>query len=147
MAPIRPGLLVFLSLVLMGLATSRAQAPDTHEQVKNRAQSAAVSWLALADDARGDESWEATAESFRQRVAQEGWATTLGDLRDDLGSISSRSLVMAQFRRGVEGASGGGPFVLLKFRSTAEETRVQELVLMVKEDDAWAVTGYQVTPL
>ena len=147
MAPIRLGLLVFLPLLLMGLVTSRAQAPETHERAKNRAQSAAESWLALADEGNSGESWEAAAEPFRQRVAQEGWATTLDDLRGDLGSISSRSLVMAQFRRGVEGASGGGPFVLLKYRSTAEETRVQELVLTVKEDDAWAVAGYQVTPL
>lgn len=147
MASIRRGLPLALLLPLLVAGPVVGQPKGAHEKAKKTARSAAESWLAKVDDEDFEENWEAGAELFRTHTDRAAWLKAADAASDTRGSLSSRSLVMTQFRRSVDGATGAGPFVLLKYRSVFEAGSYQEMVLTVKEDDTWRVAGYQVTPL
>lgn len=141
--------LVALFLVLSTLVVPPTAAqPDSpsHERAEQSARAAAQSWLRVVDDGEFEESWEAAASAFQERVPQETWEDRGDQLRDSIQTGASRTLTMVQYRNSLRQTSGG-PFVILKYRSTPGDLSIEEVVLTTRIDDTWKVTGYQVTPL
>lgn len=133
-------------ILLVGTRPSSAQSDGPHAEAKQAAQDAAESWLALADADAFNEGWDGASSLLQERVPREEWVQKAERLRDSIQTHSSRSLTAAQYRETLARAPGG-PFVILKYRSTFEEGRFEELVLVAREDDEWKVAGYQVSPL
>jgi hypothetical protein len=132
---------------LLVAGPSVAQTSGPHAAAKQKAASAAASWLALVDDGQLGASWDSSAVLLRKRIERADWVEQAERLRDSLRAVSNRTLTRARYRDSLQRASDGGPFVLLKYRSGAVEGRVEELVLTVRQDTTWKVAGYQVTPL
>jgi len=124
-----------------------AQTSDEHAAAKQQAQGAAESWLTFVDNDEFEASWDAAAPLLQKRIKREAWVQKARQLRDTVQAPSARTLALIQFRDSLQRAPGGGPFVLLKYRSTFEGGRFEELLLTVRQDTTWKVTGYQVTPL
>ena len=137
--------LVF-AVALLG-APASAQTTDAHAAAKQQAQGAAASWLALVDNDEFEAGWDAAASLLQKRIKRETWVQKARRLRDTVQALSTRALERTQFRASLQRASDEGPFVLLKYRSTFEGGRFEELLLTVRQDTTWKVTGYQVTPL
>lgn len=138
--------LVVASSLLLVVPIS-AQPGGEHAAAKRQAQTAAEAWLTLVDDDKFAASWDSAAALFRERVERDGWVQRGQQLRDTVQAPSTRTLATTQYRDSLQRASGSGPFVILKYRSSFGAGRFEELLLTVREDTTWKVTGYQVTPL
>lgn len=148
MRSIRTVLVAFFSVVLLLVAQpASAQEGGDHSAATEKATKAVESWLTLVDENAFDESWEAASSLLQERIDHDAWAEKAGRLRDSIQTLATRTLTQTQYRDSLRRASRGGPFVLLKYRSTFEAGRVEELVLAVRQDTTWKVAGYQVTPL
>lgn len=131
----------------LGLPPAAAQPGSPgHERAEQSARAAAQSWLRLVDEGDFEESWEAAAPVFRERVPQETWEERGDLLRDSIQTGVNRTRTMVEYRDSLRRITGG-PFVILKFRSSPGDLSVEETVLTARIDDAWNVAGYQVTPL
>ena len=145
----RPKLLAALVPAFLFVLTGGAVAQPEGDRTaaKQKARGAAESWLALVDENRFAESWEAAAGLLQKRIKREEWVQKARRLRDSVEVLSGRRLAMTRYRSSLQRAPGDGPFVVLKYRSTSAAGHFEELLLAVRRDKTWKVTGYQVTPL
>jgi hypothetical protein len=134
-----------VGLLMAGPAA--AQTTDPHAAAKRDAQGAAESWLRLVDDDAFGESWDAAAPLLQKRIRRENWVQKAQQLRDTVQTLAARRLATIRYRDSLQQAPSEGPFVLLRYRSTFGAGRFEELLLTVRQDTTWRVTGYQVTPL
>ena len=135
-------------LVVACAAPAAAQSEgDEHAAAKEKARAAAQSWLDRTDATEFGASWDAAAALLQDRIERADWVQQAEALRDTVKAVSDRALAMTQYRDSLRSTPGHGPFVLLKYRSTFEAGRFDELLLTVREDTTWKVAGYQVTPL
>lgn len=143
------GTLIALAVACSPLlaAPISAQSGGEHAAAKQQARAAAEAWLTLVDDDKFAASWDSAAALFRERVERDEWVQRGRQLRDTVQAPSTRTLATTQYRDSLQQASGSGPFVILKYRSSFGTGRFEELVLTVRQDTTWKVTGYQVTPL
>ena len=119
-----------------------APAPDgganSAEATSSAVTASAQAWLALVDQGRWDESWAATAASFRSLNTSKVWASTSERVRVPLGAVRSRVLLSQDTvpapPNGVE---------VLKFRTSfANKPDAVETLSLAREDGSWRVVGY-----
>jgi len=146
--PIRTSVppLVGFVLLLSLAGPVAAQPGGASTEATERAQAAAQSWLDRFNADDFDASWEAAATLLQQRIEQAGWVEKAEQLRDTLKTVSSRTLTATRYRATLPGTSKEGPFVLFAYRSTYETGPVNEVLVTVREDTTWKVTGYRLTP-
>ncbi len=98
---------------------------------------AARAWLALHDEARWRESWNATAASFRELNSVERWTEVAQQVRPPLGALISR---VAISQEDVPAPPAGVEVV--KFRTSfANKADAVETVSLAREDGTWKVVG------
>lgn len=99
---------------------------------------AAREWLALVDEGRWDESWNATGQAFRQLNTSETWASVSEEVRPPLGKVLSRT---ATGQEAVPAPPYG--YQLVKFRTTfANRADATETLTLAREGEDWKVVGY-----
>ena len=99
---------------------------------------AAREWLALVDEGRWDESWNATGEAFRRLNTSETWASVSEEVRPPLGKVLSRT---ATGHEAVPAPPYG--YQLVKFRTTfANRSDATETLTLAREGEDWKVVGY-----
>ena len=114
------------------MATSDRAPADT-ELLK-----AANDWLALVDDYRWTEAYNATAKSFQQLNTLQKWTEVVGKVQPQLGKMLTRNHRSTEF---VPAPPLG--YQMLKFKSSFERTPdTSETLTLVKEDGKWKVAGY-----
>ncbi|MFD1610882.1 DUF4019 domain-containing protein [Sphingomonas tabacisoli] len=130
-----------LALVASPLIAPAPQGGAASTQAANSAVAAsAQSWLALVDQGRWEESWAATASSFRSLNTTELWASTSQKARVPLGAVRSRVLLSQESvpapPNGVE---------VLKYRTSfANKPNAVETLSLALEDGSWRVVGYYI---
>lgn len=137
--------LPLLLLVAAGLSGFPAHAQPN--EVPRAAQTAAQDWLDHLEDRDFEDGWDAAAAPFRDRIERDAWVQRSTRLADSLGDPLQRTLTSGQVQDSLRHAPDDGPFALLKYRSRFSDGHYEELLLLVQQDDAWTVAGYQVTPL
>ncbi len=129
------GILAMIALPNDG-PTSQPTIPTSETQSSEVAEKARQ-WLILIDQARWEDSYQATSASFRAANALELWATTSKQVRAPLGAAMSRSLVGEE---SVAAPPNGYKFV--KFRTQfAKKADVVETVTLDREGGTWRVVG------
>lgn len=112
------------------------------EQNKQAAELEAGKWLALVDGRQYLESWERTANLFRQQVNAEQWQQAMTAARAPMGDMISRQLLSADYRTSLPGAPDG-EYVVLQFRTSFKNKKnAIETVTPMLEADGWRVSGY-----
>ena len=103
----------------------------------------ALEWLALVDQGRGAESWDAAASHFRRAVSDAQWAAAMNGVRAPLGAVASRSLKSEQRATELPGAPDG-EYAVLQFASSFEHKRtaVETVTMMRDTDGRWRASGY-----
>lgn len=132
-------------LVAVGLSGLPAHAQSN--DVPSAAQTAAQEWLDHLEDRDFEDGWDAAAAPFRDRIERDAWVQKSTRLADSLGDPLQRTLTTGQVQDSLRHAAVDGPFALLKYRSRFSDGHYEELILLMQQDDAWTVAGYQVTPL
>ena len=94
-------------------------------------------FLALLDQSNWDESYRATASSFRQLNTAQVWAAASESARRPLGAMVSRTFASQEFLP----APPHG-YEVVKFRTRfANRTEALETVTLDREDGGWRVVG------
>ena len=115
-----------------------AQAPAPSAAAESAATQAARQFLALVDAGEWDESWAATAESFRSNNTVEVWRSASESGRVPLGRVLSRSLVGEE---SIPAPPHG--LQLVRFRTDfANKPRATETLSLAREGGSWRIAGY-----
>ena len=128
---------VFIStLALFAVAQNKDTKP---------AQSAAENWLALVDQAKYGESWDAASSIFRSAVTKEKWDEMVKAVRPPLGDVVSRKFKSAQYTTSLPGVPDGD-YVVIEYDTTFKNKKsaVETVTPMLDKDGQWHVAGYTV---
>ena len=106
---------------------------------------AADAWLAVVDQGRYGEGWEA-ATGFLKNSAGKGFCSdALKAARGPLGAVKSRKVKSAEYRTKVPGAPDG-EYVVIQYTTAFEnkDSAVETVTPMLDKDNVWRVSGYYV---
>ena len=103
----------------------------------------AEAWLALVDQGKQEDSWDAAAKLFNDAVTREKWKESLTAVRSPLGKVITRRLKSARFATTLPGAPDG-KYVVIQFNTSFEHKKqaVETITPMQEADGAWKVSGY-----
>jgi predicted SnoaL-like aldol condensation-catalyzing enzyme len=125
-----------LASLFLGVVGHAAPKPEAE------ATKAAQTWLALIDDGKYGESWDAAAKVFQGAITREQWAATVANVRGPLGKLGTRGVKSAELRTSLPGAPDG-KYVVVQFKTSfAKKKSAIETVTPYLEDGAWKVSGY-----
>jgi hypothetical protein len=123
------------------LAAPRAGAAD--QKAEEAATARAEAWLALVDQGKYAESWDAAAALFKASLTKENWTQALTAARSPLGKLVSRTLKSRQYAASLPGAPDG-KYVVIQYDSVFENKKgaVETVTPMLDPDGTWRVSGY-----
>lgn len=140
---------VFVMTVILGILAIAAASPSSTIAASVQAPVAAASatqadaeraardWLALGDEGRWSDSYDATSKSFRKLNTLQRWTDVSQKVRVPLGAVVSRTAI-GQDR--VPAPPAGVRVV--KFRTSfANKADAVETVSLAREDGSWKVVG------
>jgi len=139
-------LIMFLFLATLAVTSSPQLAASPAASGKTApaapAESAAVQaarqWLALVDEGKWSESWDATGEAFKKLNTSEIWASVSERVRVPLGAVISRT---ANAEESVPAPPYG--YEMVKFHTSfANKPDTTETVTLSREGGSWRVVGY-----
>lgn len=137
-----------MSLILAMLALSSLsqdatpapppQAAQVDAGTAAEATRSAQTWLALVDQGRWDDSWNASGQQFRQANTSKTWAAISTAVRPPLGAVISRA---ALSHERIPAPPHG--YLIVKFRTSfANKPQAVETVSLEREGQDWKVVGY-----
>jgi DNA-binding CsgD family transcriptional regulator len=145
------GLVMISSLAaLLALAASPQSAQDRAAPSKASARQAPVAettvtqaarqWLALVDEAKWQQSFAATTQSFQSLNTVQTWQSASESARVPLGRVLSRSLGSQE---SVPAPPNG--YQLVRFRTDfANKAGAVETLSLAREGESWKVVGYYI---
>jgi len=115
------------------------------EDSEKGAVTAAEKWLSLVDEGQYAESWEETAEYFRNAVKLEQWEQALQAIREPLGGILSRKVKSSTYMTSLPGAPDG-EYVVILFETSFEnkQSAIETVTPMLEKDGQWRISGYYI---
>ena len=136
---------LLFTVVLIALTANSSLVRKTlaGESETDAAKKAADAWLILIDSGKYSESWDQSAQMFKEHVTKEQWTSALNSVRSPLGNLESRELRTANYTKTLPGASSGD-YVVIQFDTNFEKKKSSvETVTSTKEKDGqWRVTGF-----
>ncbi len=125
-------------LVLTLFANPVAAAPGDEEA----AIEAANRWLELVDSGQFSESWRHSSSVFRQTVSEVQWENSLAVVREPLGKLISRKVVVSRYTEAYPGAPDRR-YVVLQYQAVYERKESAiETLMPLYDDGEWRVSGY-----
>jgi hypothetical protein len=122
----------------MILAIPLAAASADETDVK----AAAASWLALVDEQKYGDSWNAASPYFRSQIAEAAWEQAIKAARGPLGAVTSRALSNDTRAASLPGAPDGD-YEVLQYRSQfADKASAIETLTLMHDAGDWKVAGY-----
>lgn len=132
-----------IGLVILGLClTYNATASEEKE---SKAVKAAEEWLALVDEGKYNESWEAAAVYFKNSITKEKWEQMAAAARKPLGKVVSRRPESKTYMTSLPGAPDG-EYVVIEFATSFENKKsgIETITPMLDTDGDWKVAGYYI---
>jgi tetratricopeptide (TPR) repeat protein len=125
-----------------GLAKAERAASRQREAFK-KAVPAAEHWLALVDEGKYGESWQAAAGFFKKMVTKEQWETAVGMARKPFGKLISRQVSSTAYTTTAPGAPDG-EYVIITCNASYENKKdaIETVTPMLDSDGKWRVSGY-----
>jgi len=140
---------VVMMLFVLGISAALLQPQSASRSADSTAQTAqaeadivrsARDWLAMVDAGRWEDSYRATSGSFRSLNTVEVWTNVSEHVRVPLGAMVSRADLSQDW---VPAPPHG--YRLVKFRTSfANRPNVTETLTLVREGQAWRVSGYTI---
>jgi hypothetical protein len=120
-------------------------AASANPEAENAASAVTLEWLALVDEGRFGDSWQAASELFRAAVTKEQWESSLKGVRTPLGNIVSREVSSMQYAEELPGAPDG-QYVVIQYKTVLEfkKSAVETVTPMIDKDGKWRVSGYYI---
>jgi hypothetical protein len=117
----------------------------TNTEKEKAAVTAAQTWLTLIDVEKYSESWQESAEYFRNAVKQDQWGQMLQSVRTPLGKVISRKLKTKVYKTSLPGAPDG-QYVVIQFETSFQNKKsaIETVTPMFEKDGRWKVSGYYI---
>ena len=133
-----------LAVAALVLAPWTGSSRATTGSDQDAAIAAAREWLALIDSGRVSESWQASAELFRELRTEQQWAATVRAIRKPLGEVVKRRLLRVQIRESLPDAPDG-LYVVIEYGTDYERRPgAVEIITPTLEGGAWRVSDYDI---
>jgi predicted SnoaL-like aldol condensation-catalyzing enzyme len=118
---------------------------ENHDEAEKQAVAAADSWLALVDDGKYAESWDAAAGYLKNAVTKEDFVKSLTAARKPLGKLKAREVKSKEYRTSLPGAPDG-EYVIIQFKTSLEDKKsaVETVTPMLDKGGKWKVSGYYI---
>jgi hypothetical protein len=131
------------SLVPLLIVLALCRSAQTAEKPETAATKAALAWLALVDQGKNGDSWDAAAAIFKGAVTRDKWVESVTAVRRPLGKVVSRKLGSAKFATALPGAPDG-KYVVIQFATSFEQKKkaVETITPTQEPDGSWKVSGY-----
>jgi len=131
--------------VLLALGAAWAAAAEPRDEAVKKAVTAANAWLALVDEGKYAESWQAAAEYLKSAVDKEDFEKSLKAARKPLGAMKSRKVRSAEYRTSLPGAPDG-EYVVIQYNTSFENKKsaIETVTPMLEKDRGWRVSGYYI---
>jgi hypothetical protein len=131
--------------ILIAVVSSLSVAAEKHDEAEKQAVAAAETWLALVDQDKYAESWDAAAMHLKNAVGKEGFVKSLTAARKPLGKLKSREVKSKEYRTSLPGAPDG-QYVVIQFKTVLENKKsaVETVTPMLDKDKKWRVSGYYI---
>jgi hypothetical protein len=131
--------ILILALPLVALAAEK------HDEAEKQAVAAAESWLALVDDGKYGESWDAAADYLKNAVTKDAFVKSMNAARKPLGKLKSREVKSKEYRTSLPGAPDG-EYVVIQFKTSFENKKsaIETVTPMLDKDKKWRVSGYYI---
>jgi hypothetical protein len=122
-----------------------ALAAEKHDDAEKQAMATAVSWLALVDDGKFAEGWDASADYLKNAVGKDDFVKSLNAARKPLGNLKSREVKSAEYQTSLPGAPDG-EYLVIQFKTSFEhkESAIETITPMLDKDKKWRVSGYYI---
>ena len=133
----------FRALLAIGVTIALLHAVQAADKPEKAATKQAQAWLALIDEGKLGESWDATAKLFQGAISRDAWIQKAAGARGMLGTVVSRRIKSAHFETHLPGAPDG-KYVVIQFDTSFEKKKkaVETVTPMQEADGAWKVSGY-----
>lgn len=130
--------LILGAVMLLGADDVRAD-----EEAEKKAVTAAEAWLALVDQGEMGKSWETSAALFRNAITQEQWTRKISAVRQPLGGVVFRKVILTKYETSLPGAPDG-EYVIVQFKTVFENkvNAIETVTPMKDPDGEWRVSGY-----
>jgi hypothetical protein len=129
--------LMFVLFLLVAAIPSAFAAAPTDEAV-----SASKTWLAVIDGGKYAESWKDASDLFHQGVSQARWEKMVGDIRETLGPLQSRTYQSAELKKSLPGVPDGD-YAIVSFKAVFDhKADATEVITLIREKGRWKAGGY-----
>ena len=117
----------------------------TNAEKEKAAVTVAERWLTLVDVGKYSESWQESAEYFRNTVKQDQWEQMLHSVRMPLGKVISRKLKTKTYKTSLPGAPDG-QYVVIQFETSFQNKKsaIETVTPLFDKDGRWRVSGYYI---
>ena len=134
-----------ICLIILFLSLYVNFAAAENSEMEESATKAAKSWLSLVDSGKYGQSWNESAEYFRNAITKEQWVQSLKILRNPLGKVVTRKVKTADFKTSLPGAPDG-KYVVVQFSTSFENKKnaIETVTPMLDKSGNWRVSGYYI---
>jgi len=131
-----------LSIIVLGGCNQKSK---SNPEAEMAAMECSQAWLALLDDGKYDQGWDASAEFLQSAVGKEDLSKSLMAARKPLGKMISREIITKQYTTSVPGAPDG-EYVIIQYNTTFENKKssIETITPMLDKDGKWRVSGYYI---
>jgi len=138
--------LFMMMFALLSITRVEGVEPELLKKYVADSQAATNSWLALVDQGKYGESWDAASKTMQWTIKRDEWIKNLDGVRKPLGAVKSREILDVRTATNPQGLPQGEYMIFVYNTSFANKDKAYELVTLIQENDgSWRVLTYQVT--
>lgn len=132
-------------VILFGLLLSFSVVAVADPVKVKAAVVAAEEWLTIVDEGKYGDSWEESAQYFRNAVRQDQWEQSLQAVRKPLGDLIFRKVKAKAYKTSLAGAPDG-EYVVIQFETSFENKKsaIETVTPLMDGDGKWRVSGYYI---
>lgn len=125
--------------------TPETKKVESNPEAEKAALEVAGPWLELVDSGKFAETWEQTAEFFRNAVEKDEWVKALKSFRVPLGKMVSREVKSTRYTESAPGAPDA-QYVIIQYNTSFENKKsgIETITPMLDKDGKWRVSGYYI---
>ncbi len=129
--------------LLMFFCTSVVYAEENN--ILEKVESSARSWLGLVDSGKYKESWESSSPLFKTKTSESEWIKSITAIRMPRGAMSARYIATAGSTKSISGFPDG-EYVVLQFYTTFIEKglALEAITLTKAQNETWQVVQYSI---
>jgi DNA-binding CsgD family transcriptional regulator len=106
------------------------------------AERSARAWVSLVDQQAWADSWTAAGALFKSQITQAQWASSITNIRQPLGAVSSRAVQGVTRTTSLPNVPPGD-YAIIQYRTNfAHKSAATETVVLAHESSGWRVDGY-----